>query len=333
MEDLPIFEASIDKEYQKGENELGMDEIAFTSDPAVMVKGVAFKSDKKELFADAKKYRITAPAMIPMDIYRNDEDGEYELRFTEETIEKIHSKFMSNLKNQDLFNVEHFSDERAPAYILEAWIVDKPREDKAYSTFGIEVPKGTLMLTAQITDKEFYNDIVENERFGFSIEAFLALAEPQTSKQINNSNMLPDGTFELDGKKYEVKDGVITFVESEEEEVIVSEKMSEETTTEVVMAEEPTAEVEMENEEETKEEQMEEPKEEEMAIDPAADSEAILAIVAPYVEEKMAEVLSLIAELKEEMGESVEDAATEDAEVEMTASHKFHNLVKFLQNG
>jgi len=55
MEDLPIFEASIDKEYQKGENELGMDEIAFTSDPAVMVKGVAFKSDKKELLADAKK--------------------------------------------------------------------------------------------------------------------------------------------------------------------------------------------------------------------------------------------------------------------------------------
>ena len=70
MEELSIFEASIDKEYQKGENELGMDEIAFTSDPAVMVKGVAFKADKRELFADAKKCRITAPAMIPMDIYR-----------------------------------------------------------------------------------------------------------------------------------------------------------------------------------------------------------------------------------------------------------------------
>lgn len=333
MEELPIFEASIDKEYQKGENELGMDEIAFTSDPAVMVKGVAFKADKRELFADPKKYRITAPAMIPMDIYRNDEDGEYELRFTAETIEKIHSKFMANLKNNDLFNVEHITEERAPAYILEAWIVDNPKEDKSYSTFGIEVPKGTLMLTAQITDKDFYNDIVENERFGFSIEAFLALAEPQTSKQINNSNMLPDGTFELDGKKYEVKDGIITPVDVEEEEVIVSEEMSEETTTEVEMAEEPTTEVVMENEEETKEEKMEEPKEEEMAIDPVADSEAILAIVAPLIEEKMAEVLQMIAEIKEEMGESAEEAPAEDAEVEMSASHKFHNLVKFLQNG
>ena len=333
MEELPIFEASIDKEYQKGENELGMDEIAFTSDPAVMVKGVAFKADKRELFADAKKYRITAPAMIPMDIYRNDDDGEYELRFTAETIEKIHSKFMANLKNNDLFNVEHITEERAPAYILEAWIVDNPKEDKSYSTFGIEVPKGTLMLTAQITDKDFYNDIVENERFGFSIEAFLALAEPQTSKQINNSNMLPDGTFELDGKKYEVKDGIITPVDVEEEEVIVSEEMSEETTTEVEMAEEPTTEVVMENEEETKEEKMEEPKEEEMAIDPVADSEAILAIVAPLIEEKMAEVLQMIAEIKEEMGESAEEAPAEDAEVEMSASHKFHKLVKFLQNG
>lgn len=333
MEELPIFEASIDKEYQKGENELGMDEIAFTSDPAVMVKGVAFKADKRELFADAKKYRITAPAMIPMDIYRNDDDGEYELRFTADTIEKIHSKFMANLKNNDLFNVEHITEERAPAYILEAWIVDNPKEDKSYSTFGIEVPKGTLMLTAQITDKDFYNDIVENERFGFSIEAFLALAEPQTSKQINNSNMLPDGTFELDGKKYEVKDGIITPVDVEEEEVIVSEEMSEEATTEVEMAEEPTTEVVMENEEETKEEKMEEPKKEEMAIDPVADSEAILAIVAPLIEEKMAEVLQMIAEIKEEMGESAEEAPAEDAEVEMSASHKFHNLVKFLQNG
>ena len=78
---------------------------------------------------------------------------------------------------------------------------------------------------------------------------------------------------------------------------------------------------------------MEEPKEEEMAIDPVADSEAILAIVAPLIEEKMAEVLQMIAEIKEEMGESAEEAPAEDAEVEMSASHKFHNLVEFLQNG
>ena len=79
MDKRPIYDISIDPAYQEGENELGWDETAFTSDPAIMVKGMAYKSQApKQLFADKKKYRVTAPAMIPMDIYRSDEDGDYE---------------------------------------------------------------------------------------------------------------------------------------------------------------------------------------------------------------------------------------------------------------
>ncbi len=48
--------------------------IAFTSSPAIKVRGLAFSSEKKMLFADDVKYRITAPALIPMDIYRRDSE-------------------------------------------------------------------------------------------------------------------------------------------------------------------------------------------------------------------------------------------------------------------
>ncbi len=102
--------------------------------------------------------RIVAPAMIPMNIYRNDEGEEYYVQFTEQEIENIYSKFMQDLNNQNLFNLEH-TDKKVPAYILEAWIVENPKEDKSYSSYGIEVPKGTLMLTAQITDKEYYQEL------------------------------------------------------------------------------------------------------------------------------------------------------------------------------
>jgi hypothetical protein len=190
--DLPIYKITIDPEYSEGED-LGIEQIAFTSQPAIKVKGMAFNQAERMVFADDLKYRITAPAMIPMEIYRkDDEQGEYYVQFTEETIAKIHEKFMSDLRNRDLFNLEHDTSKTVPAYILETWVVDQPKQDKAFSTFGIEVPKGTLMVTAQITDKEYYAELVANDQIGFSIEGFLGL---KLSNQLNkyNMNKLPDG--------------------------------------------------------------------------------------------------------------------------------------------
>lgn len=319
MENLPIYEVSINPEYRTGEEELGWTETAFTADPAILVKGMAYKSQtKKQIFADEKKYRITAPAMIPMDIYRSDEDGEYEVTFTEKTIEEIFVKFMSNLKNNDIFNVEHNSEDRAPAYVLEAWIVDNPKQDKAFSTFGIEVPKGTLMLTAQVTDKDFYDEIVEKGQIGFSIEAFLAL---EKKEQLNQYKMdLPNGKFTLDGKTYEVKDGKLSFAEEvEEEEVVVEASVEEdvameEQEEEVVMEDAPVVEEEVEVEAE---------------VNPEADAEAILAIVTPVIDERINELLQVIAELKNELADSMEVAPVEDAEVNMSAHLGFSNFIKF----
>ncbi len=57
--DLPIYKITIEDEYADGEN-LGIEMIAFTNMPAIKVKGLAFSSEKKMLFADDVKYRITA---------------------------------------------------------------------------------------------------------------------------------------------------------------------------------------------------------------------------------------------------------------------------------
>lgn len=315
MEGLPTYKITIDEEYNDGTEALGVDAIAFTSSPAVMVKGVAFSSQRKLSFTDGKKYRITAPAMIPMEIYRKDEDGEYYVEFTEQEIEVIFKDFMSNLENKNLFNLEHDNDKKVPAYILEAWLVDKPKEDKSYSTFGIDVPKGTLMVTAQVTDVDYYENLIKDEVTGFSIEGFLGL---KLSNQINKYSMP-----ELEeGKTYIMRDGELVEVTEEvaltEEEEVVETEMSEETT------EEKAEEVEMA--EEVKEEEKEE-----MAIDPAMDSEAILAIVAPMIEEKIAEVLQVLADLKNELSESAEDAPSEEIEVQMSAHQRFSNIVNFLK--
>ena len=316
MEGLPTYKITIDEAYNDGTEPLGVDAIAFTANPAVLVKGVAFKSQAKSHFADEKKYRITAPAMIPMDIYRRDDEmGEYYVQFTEQEIDTIFKDFMLNLNNRNLFNLEHEGDQIVPAYILEAWLVDNPEGDKAKTTFGIDVPKGTLMVTAQVTDTDYYNKLVEAKQVGFSIEGFLGL---KLSNQIKTSNMLPDGKHTLeDGTIIIVKDGVVVEVQEPQAE-------------EVAMEVEASTEVEMEasNEEVVVEEETI-VEEVEAAIDPAADAEAILAIVNPVLEQRVSEILQVIADLKNELTDTEEVAPVE--EVKMSAAQMFTQVTNFLK--
>jgi len=316
-DNLPIYKITIDPEYSENGEDLGIEQIAFTSTPAIKVMGMAFNSQaKKMIFKDNVKYRIVAPALIPMEIYRkDDEDGkEYYVKFTKEEIEKIHSKFMKDMSNKDLFNLEHDTTETVPAYVLEAWIVDNPLKDKAYSSFGIEVPTGTLMVTAQVTDVEYYNHLVDNDQVGFSIEGYLGMklkAETQLKTKIN-MNKLPDGEHTIDGKIYVVKDGEITEIHDVE---IV--EASEEVALEDTVVEEEVVE------------------EETMAVDPVLDAEAILAIVKPALDAEVNNLVAMIADLKAQL----EDAMAVDSEedvveevVALSAQQKLSNFNKFNNN-
>jgi hypothetical protein len=220
---------------------------------------------------------------------------------------------MRDLQNRNVFNLEHDQNKGVPAYILEAWIVENPTQDKAYTTYGIEVPKGTLMLTAQVTDVDYYNTLVKNEQVGFSIEGFLGM---KLSKHLKQNNMnFPDGEHLLEGKIYVVKDGQVVEVK---EVPVVEEEMAE-------VTEEVTEEVAMEDTSVTEEEVVEEEvAETEMAVDPATDAEAIKAVVMPIIEEQVNAVIGMIADLKnqiEEMG-----VIREEEEIEMAKDTKMSSV-------
>jgi hypothetical protein len=207
-----------------------------------------------------------------------------------------------------------------PAYILETWIVDNPTKDKAFSTFGIEVPEGTLMVTAQVTDPEYYNKLVEEGQVGFSIEGFLGL---KLSEQIKLNNMkLPDGEHTIEDKIYVVKDGEVVEIKEVEKEP-TAEVVEEEMAAEPVAMEDTTV-------EETTEEST--TTEEEMAIDPATDAEAILAIVMPVIEEREKALIAIIADLRNQMEEMYAEKEEDKAEeqiAEATMSQKFAAFKQF----
>ena len=313
--DRPVYKITIEDEYADGEN-LGIEMIAFTSKPAIKVKGMAFNSHVAMAFKDDVKMRVVAPAMIPMNIYRKDEDGEeYDVQFSAEVIEQIHSKFMQNLQNKDIFNLEHDTTKKVPAYILEAWIVDNPTTDKAFTTYGIETPKGTLMLTSQVTDRAYYDELVESGQIGYSIEGFLGM---KLSEQIKlNTMKLPDGEHVIGDKIYVIADGEVVEIKD-----LPTEMEAELSADPAVEEEVADAEAQATEEAETEEVAM--------AIDPAVDAEAIIAIVRPLLEEHMNSVISMIAGLKNQIEESIAVETEEEVEsVALTAHEKFKEFVKF----
>lgn len=332
---LPIYKITIDDEYGFGED-LGIEQIAFTSTPAILVKGMAFtaqqKPETKLFFSDEAKMRIAAPALIPMNIYRNDED-EYYVQFTEQEIEAIHKKFMSKLNNTGKFNLEHNQNETVPAFILETWIVDNPQLDKSYSTFGIEVPKGSMFIIAQVTDKQYYNELISNNQVGFSIEGFLGLKlseiKNKKEEQKMENNVLPEGAkFQIEDKWYEVKDGkVVEVVEAQKEVAAEDQPKPEETDKPVEEKMEDTP---------VEEKPVEEKLAEEVVVtEGVTPTEVSDATTQGYyskeeVDAKLEEIYSMIADLKSTVDASIAEEVKEDAtEVTMSAHQKFSEIIKF----
>ena len=363
------YKITIDPEYAENGEDLGIEMIAFTKTPAILVKGMAFNSQsRKQIFNDNLKYRIAAPALIPMEIYRNDEAGEYFVEFTKEEIEDIYVKLMSN-KPDELFNLEHNDEDKVGAFILESWLVGKDtKADRSFSEFGIDVPEGTLMIVSQFTDKERYTELVNNDQVGYSIEGFLGLKlskqefegnvwggdagvewaqnklkqiDKNKQKMEENKMVLPDGTHKIGDKEYVIKDGqvvdILTVVakgEYDEEtgEIISQEEVAleEEVIEEEVALEEVIEEVieEVALEEVIEEVALEEVIEEELAVDPIVDEAVILEILQP----KLDEIYEMIAELKAAMEMDVKEESVEEVQMSKQEAfkHSFSAITNFL---
>jgi hypothetical protein len=237
---------------------------------------------------------------------------------------------MANLTNSGKFNLEHKEGDVAPAYILEAWIVNDPTADKAKSTFNIDVPKGTLMIVSQVTDLDYYNQLVANGQVGFSIEGFLGLKlSEQIEKHKNKFTMenkpttLPEGTkFEVDGIKYIVKDGKV-MTEALEEAVVAD-------TTEAQMTL-PLEEI-----------PAEEMPVEEMAVEPVVEPVAVVepvvatptampteAEILAIIQPKLDEIYKMIADLKaEHAGMMMPEVEVELTKTKMSIHDRFSQVMK-----
>ena len=170
LDELPVYEIMIDDD-----DETGIRYLSIVQDPAIETKGMFFNEDKvKEFrfFTNKEQQKIVGPALIPYKkIYRADEDGEYFVMFTPETIEKMVAKFNSSGNNRRL-NFNH-SDTMVKGYIEQNWIVESEMYDKS-KVYGYEIPKGSWFVVIKIEDEKFWNEYVKEDGFySFSIEGIM----------------------------------------------------------------------------------------------------------------------------------------------------------------
>lgn len=200
---IPRYELSINPEFAEDGEELGIFQIANTENPAIMLKGVAFNAHKKSVyFADDLKYRIAAPVLTPMDVYRKDEKTgeEYYAVVTTEYIEQVFVDFMAKRTGGVVFNDEHDESKEVPAYILETWLVENPETDKSKTVYGLEVKKGTWFAVQQFTDKQVYKQFVKEGKTGFSIHGHSAMLLMSAINKTEMANEKKEVEMNADGK-------------------------------------------------------------------------------------------------------------------------------------
>jgi hypothetical protein len=166
--------------------EHGVSCVSFVENPAIQRGWVALSAAASapaipmvRLAAQPQKQVVTGPALVPgLDILRLADDGTpYFIQFDAETIEAAALRFAET--GRHTATNEAHSIPLNGNVVFESWIVKNPACDIA-TELGYtaeQVPAGTWMLSAKITDADTWAKVQNGELTGFSIEAFFDTEE------------------------------------------------------------------------------------------------------------------------------------------------------------
>ena len=168
---MEVYELFIDEE----KLESGIHAISIVEDPAIEENFIALKAHKIEMAeVNAEKRILMGPALIPnKKIYRRgDDDSEYQIFFSEDTVRKASQLFLSR-GNQNNSTLEHEYDLNGMS-VVESWIVEDPKKDKS-TIYNLSMPKGTWMVSVKVNNEEVWEEFVKTGRVrGFSIEGYFS---------------------------------------------------------------------------------------------------------------------------------------------------------------
>jgi hypothetical protein len=119
-------------------------------------------------------------------IYRNDQNGEYYVTFTKDTIEKIAQKFFKKgyQSNVNLMHDEALAVEGVTMY--ESFIVDSSRGVMAMKGFE-DAPEGSWFGSFKVENESVWNKIKSGEFKGFSVEGIFNYKKEKQPMSVEES--------------------------------------------------------------------------------------------------------------------------------------------------
>lgn len=166
--------------------------VALVDKPAIERNFLAFNAVSLNFKADATQRIISGPAMVADSlIYRRDENGEYNVFFSKETIKQIAVKFFKKdyQKNLNLFHDPALSLEGVT--VFESFVSDKERGVKPMEGFE-DLPDGSWFISAKIDNEEVWNKIQSGEVKGFSVEGIFSYVKKGEQRMDDLSGTLED---------------------------------------------------------------------------------------------------------------------------------------------
>lgn len=160
-------------------DEDGVNIISLVEFPAVERNFIQLSREVKLSLNDEKK-ELLGVALIPdFPIYRRDEQGEYYIAFSAESIRKIAIDFYKKL-NVNMADVEHSHDMENGITYFQSLIIDK--EQGICPTAFKDLPDGTWIVGCKIDNAEVWNAVKSGEVKGFSIDGYFH-AEPEKQEE------------------------------------------------------------------------------------------------------------------------------------------------------
>ena len=186
---MKIIELILDE----AQDVLGIEAISIVENPAIEENFLALNSQEfKFAQVDKEKKILLGALLIPnKPIYRKNEEGEYYIYFSKDTVSKASQLYLKN-GNQNNSTLEHQHSINGLT-LVESWIVEDEKYDKSRK-YGIDVPIGTWMGSVKVNNDAVWNEYVKNGKVnGFSVEGyFVEKMKKKENKHADNLKQIED---------------------------------------------------------------------------------------------------------------------------------------------
>lgn len=184
----PLLRLAIDGD------EDGVNIISLVEFPAVERNFIQLSKEVKLSLNDEKK-ELLGVALIPdFPIYRRDEQGEYYIVFSAESIRKIAIDFYKKL-NVNMADVEHSHNMENGITYFQSLIVDK--ENGICPAAFKDLPDGTWIIGCKIDNIDVWNAVKNGTVKGFSIDGIFHAEDEQERKKNQTEKETIDSLDEL----------------------------------------------------------------------------------------------------------------------------------------